>query len=99
MVFLANITNQIEKKKHLPDDVDDDSVVTVIDEFDSKCWLIAFIVFVKEDALLPILLNDIDDDDDDCVDAVLELGVFELFALLLFVPLLMLSLLIPLAFA
>lgn len=45
-----------------PDDVVVDSVVTVIEELDSKCWLIAFIVFAMDDALLPILLNDIDDD-------------------------------------
>lgn len=73
-----------------------DSVVTVIDEFDNKCWLIALIVFVMEDALLPILLNDIDDGF--CVvGAVLELDVVELFAVLLVVPLLTLSLFGPLA--
>lgn len=80
---------------NLPDDVVVDSVVTVIDELDSKCWLIALIVFVIEAALLPILLNDIDDEEF-CVEAVLELDVVELFALL-FVPLLALSLLFPLA--
>lgn len=46
-----------------PDDVVVDSVVTVIEELDSKCWLIAFIVFAMDDALLPILLNDNDDDE------------------------------------
>lgn len=73
-----------------------DSVVTVIDEFDNKCWLIAFIVFASELELLPILLNDIDDDEF-WVEAGPEFDVVELFALLLFVPLLAFSLLFPLA--
>lgn len=77
-----------------PDDVVVDSVVTVIDELDSKCWLIALIVFVSDEALLPILLNDIEDDVL-WVEAALELDVVELFALLQFVPLLTLSLLLP----
>lgn len=79
-----------------PDDVVDDSVVTVIDEFDSKCWLIAFIVFAIDVELLPILLNDIDDDEF-WAEAVLKFDALELFALLLFVPLLAFSLLFPLA--
>lgn len=77
-----------------PDVVVVDSVVTVIELLDNKCWLIAFIVFAMDDALLPILLNDIDDDVF-WVEAVLD--AVELFALLLFVPLLVLSLLFPLA--
>lgn len=76
--------------QHSPDEVDVDSVVTVIDEFDNKCWLMALIVFVMEDALLPILLNDIDDVF--CVEAGLELDVAELLPLL--EPF---SLLVPLA--
>lgn len=72
--------------------MDVDSVVTVIDELDNKCWLIALIVFVMEDALLPILLNDIDDVF--CVEALLELDVVELLPLLIFVPF---SLLAPFA--
>lgn len=92
--------NYVETEKQFawiysPDVVVVDSVVTVIDELDSKCWLIAFIVFAMDDALLPILLNDIDDDDVFWVEAVLD--VVELFALLLFGPLLVLSLLFPLA--
>lgn len=87
--------NQFFRIVHIPDDVVVDSVVTVIDEFDNKCWLIALIVFVMEDALLPILLNDIDDGF--CVEAELAFGVVELFAVLIFVPLLALSLFSPLA--
>lgn len=64
-------------------------MVTVIDEFDNKCWLIALIVFVIEFALLPILLND--SDDAFGVAAVL----VELFVVLLLVPLLAHSLFGP----
>lgn len=85
-----------QKSVNAPDVVVVDSVVIVIDEFDSKCWLIAFIVFAMDAELLPILLNDIDDGEF-WVEAVLEFDVVELFALVLFVPLLAFSLLFPLA--
>lgn len=91
-----SLTNRnISNIDHIPADVVVDSVVTVIDEFDNKCWLIALIVFVSEDALLPILLNDIDDGF--WLGAVLELDIVELFAMLLLKPLLALSLFSPLA--